>query len=93
MFATPEELEKAIYDDLHRYYSIVDSENEARESLSLGEDDYLGDSVAAQFAVDSIEIADPSGDYDSVVETFWVCITAYYHDSGSNDYVYKVAVY
>ena len=73
---------------------IVDSADEARESLAYNseEDKNDVDIEEENVANFNMEIEKEDEEHGYYTETFKVVVTAYYQDPGSNDYFYRVKV-
>lgn len=74
--------------------SIVDSADEAKENLAYSSevdknDVEIEEENVANF---NMEIEKEDEEHGYYTETFKVVVTAYYQDSGSNDYFYQVKV-
>lgn len=74
--------------------SIVDSADEAKENLAYNSevdknDVEIEEENVANF---NMEIEKEDEEHGYYTETFKVIVTAYYQDSGSNDYFYQVKV-
>lgn len=74
--------------------SIVDSADEAKENLAYNSevdknDVEIEEENVANF---NMEIEKEDEEHGYYTETFKIVVTAYYQDSGSNDYFYQVKV-